>query len=424
MKCVIMAGGKGTRLHDILHNIPKPMVDVCGKPVLEHEIDCLKEQGITEYIITVSHRADAIMDYFGDGTRFGVKIEYYKEDQPLGNAGALFRIREKLTEDFLLINGDMLFQIDVERFTARHKECDAWITLLTHPNHHPYDSVLIETDKCGLVSRWITKEDYRNYYYKNRTNAGLHIMSPKSLGVFPETDQVDLDRQIIRPLIGKRKVVAYDSSEYVKDIGTPERLEQARQDYEKGVIAAKYLKRKQRAVFLDRDGVINRYVGFLTDISDFELIPGAAEAISLLNRAGLLVVVVTNQPVIARGDITIEQLEMIHCKMETLLGEMGAYVDGIYFCPHHPDAGFKGEIKELKTDCDCRKPKPGMLLRAAEDYNIDLSKSWMIGDEKRDIEAGNAAGTSTILLSGQKKEFGQKYTFASIQEAIQLILNS
>ena len=113
-----------------------------------------------------------------------------------------------------------------------------------------------------------------------------------------------------------------------------------------------------------------------------------AEAIKLINKSGYLVVVVTNQPVIARGEVTESELQLIHNKMETELGTEGAYLDAIYYCPHHPDKGFEGEIERLKIECDCRKPKPGMFFRAAEDFNIDLCSSWMIGDSENDILAG------------------------------------
>ena len=136
------------------------------------------------------------------------------------------------------------------------------------------------------------------------------------------------------------------------------------------------------------------------------------EAIKKINQSGYLAVVVTNQPVIARGEVTYDKLKEIHNKMETLLGKDGAYLDGIYFCPHHPDSGFEGEIKELKIDCNCRKPKPGMLIKAAEDLNVDLSMSWMIGDGKSDILAGKNAGCKTALIG--EDDYGQDITVDSI----------
>ena len=398
MKVVIMAGGKGTRISSVASDIPKPMIPIEGKPVLEHEILCLREQGFTDIILTVSHLGHIIMDYFKDGSTFGVNIEYYFEEEPLGNAGALFRIKYKLTEDFLLLNADAVFDVDFNRFVDYHKAHGGLVTLFTHPNSHPYDSGLVIADEMGAVLSWLAKEDERPEYYKNRVNAGLHVISPKVLEVEITTPKVDLDRQLLKPLSGTGKMFAYDSPEYVKDMGTPERYESVSRDFKLGKVKAKNLHNKQKAVFLDRDGVINKLVGFLRDINEFELLEGVSEAIGKINASGYLAIVITNQPVIARGEVTYEELQEIHNKMETLLGKKGAYLDGIYFCPHHPHKGYEGEIPELKFDCDCRKPKPGMLLKAAEDFNIDLSQSWMIGDSESDIMAGRAAGCKTAFI--------------------------
>ena len=371
MKVVIMAGGKGTRISSVASDIPKPMIRIADKPVLEHEIECLKAQGFFDIIITVSHLGEQIMQYFGDGSKFGVNIEYYFEKEPLGNAGALYEIKDKLTEDFLLLNADSLFNIDFNRFAKYHKSKGGLATLFTHPNSHPYDSGLIFADSNCCVTKWLNKEDDRPKWYKNRVNAGLHILSPKLLQKRPDTPKVDLDRQILKPLAGSGKMFAYDSPEYVKDMGTPDRYYRVCDDFEKGIIQAKNLHNKQRAIFLDRDGTINKYVGFLRNIDDFELIDGVADAIKKINDSGYLSIVITNQPVIARGEVSLEELDEIHRKMETLLGQKGAYLDGIYYCPHHPDKGFEGERIEYKIDCDCRKPKPGLIFKAAKDFNID-----------------------------------------------------
>ena len=398
MKTVIMAGGKGTRITSIASDIPKPMIFIAGKPVLEWEIECLRKQGFKDLIITVSHLGNTIIDYFGDGSKFGVNIDYYFEETPLGNAGALFKIKDKLTDDFLLLNADSIFDIDFNKFVEYHFQKGGLVTLFTHPNSHPYDSGLIVSNKNGEVVKWLAKDDKRPTWYKNRVNAGLHVINKRLLGIEITTEKVDLDKQLLKPLQGTGKMFAYDSPEYVKDMGTPDRYYAVCEDFRKGVVHAKNLKNKQKAIFLDRDGTINKYVGFLRNIDDFELLDGVAEAIKKINSNGYLAIVVTNQPVIARGEVAFEQLEEIHNKMETLLGNEGAYLDAIYFCPHHPHKGYEGEIPELKIDCECRKPKPGMLLKAAEDFNIDLSRSWMIGDDDNDVIAGKAAGCRSIKL--------------------------
>ena len=428
MKVVLMAGGRGTRISELFPDIPKPLIPIENIPVLEREIVSLRNQGFTDIILTIGYMAEKIQAYFGNGNKLGVNISYFVEEKPLGNAGALFFL--DLKEDFLLLNADAVFDVDFNRMVAFHKQHGGLVTLFTHPNSHPYDSGLIIAGENGKVEKWLAKEDERSLYYKNRVNAGLHVISPKALelsGVNKEeigkeidgkVKKVDLDRQILKPLCGTGTMFCYDSPEYVKDMGTPERFRAVEEDYKKGVVSAKNLKNKQKAIFLDRDGTINKYVGFLRKEEEFELLPGVAEAVKRINKSGYLAVVVTNQPVIARGEVTYSQLENIHNKMETLLGKEGAYLDGIYFCPHHPHSGYEGEVKELKIDCDCRKPKPGMLLKAAEDLNIDLSQSYIVGDGENDIKAGKAAGCKTVLLNTECDYYGQDICVASLKDFV------
>ena len=425
MKVVIMAGGKGTRIASVRSDVPKPMINICGKPILEHQIDNLKACGLTDIILVIGYLGDKIKEYFGDGSKFGVNIEYFVEDHPLGTAGALFKMPQ-LTEDFLLLCGDVIIDVDFNRFIAFHKEHQAWASLVAHPNGHPYDSSLLVTEidapktvggmpeDTHRVIRWMAKEDERTYY-KNRVNAGIELISPELLKEtmknfvprHPETpDKIDLDRDVLKPNIPSGKIFAYDTPEYIKDMGTPDRFYETEQDIESGKVHARNLKNKQKAIFLDRDGTINKMVGFVTKSEQFELIEGAAEAIKAINKSGYLAIVVTNQPVIARGDCTFEELQTIHDKMETELGKVGAFVDAIYVCPHHTDKGFEGERPEYKCNCDCRKPKPGLLLQAAKDFNIDLSESYMIGDSHRDVEAGENAGVKKSIMVEENEENG------------------
>ena len=423
MKTVIMAGGRGTRIASVANDVPKPMINICGKPILEHQIDNLKACGLTDIILVIGYLGEKIKDYFGDGSRFGVCIEYFIEDHPLGTAGALFKMPQ-LTEDFLLLCGDVIIDVDFNRFIAFHREKKAWASLVAHPNGHPYDSSLLVTEieapkmaggmpvDTHQVICWMAKEDER-LYYKNRVNAGIELISPELLKEtmknfvprHPETpDKIDLDRDVLKINIGSGRIYAYDTPEYVKDMGTPDRFFEAENDIKTGKVHAHNLKNRQKAIFLDRDGTINKMVGFITKPEQFELLPGVAKAIKAINKSGYLAIVITNQPVIARGDCTFEQLQTIHNKMETELGKEGAFVDAIYVCPHHTDKGCSGERPEYKCDCDCRKPKPGLLLQAAKDFNIDLSQSYMIGDSDGDVKAGENAGVKEAIRVEQNQE--------------------
>lgn len=411
MKAVIQAGGKGTRISEITGDvIPKPMLEISGYPILYHQMMNLKKNGITDITVIIGHLGNVIKDYFGDGKQFGLNISYVEEDpqKPLGTAGSLYFLKDKLKENFVFLLADVFIDIDFEKMEQYHIANNADVTLLTHPNGHPFDSDLV-VEEGGVVKAFDYKSNNRTTYnYKNLVNAGVMIFSPSVFKYLTELRKYNYEKDIIVPLINEGKVVSYKSSEYAKDMGTPERYRRVQEDYNSGICDAKNLANKQKAIFLDRDGTINEYVGFLRKEEDFRLIPGVSEAIKKINNSGYLAIVVTNQPVIARGEVTEEELEEIHKKMETLLGLDGAYIDDIYYCPHHPDKGFEGEIPELKIECDCRKPKTGMLEKAAREHNIDISSSIMIGDSTLDIKMAENAGMQSVLLkTGQKGEDGK-----------------
>ena len=394
MKTVIMAGGKGTRIAEIADDIPKPMIPVCGKPILEHQIEVLKKNGLIDIVLVVGHLGNSIKEHFGDGSSFGCDITYFTETEPLGTAGALYKL-ENLCGDFILLNGDTIFDIDFSRMIDFHKEKKAGVSVAVHPNNHPFDSSLIITNNNCQITGWLNKEDERKYY-KNLVNAGIHILSTGFLKSCPQSkEKVDLDRDILKPSIMSGKIFAYSTPEYIKDMGTPERYSQVTSDIKNGIVKGKNLKIKQKAVFLDRDGTINTFNNFVTKPEDFFLIDGVARAIKKINNMGYLAIVITNQPVIARGEVDLETLELIH----------------------NPDSGFAGERAEYKIDCDCRKPKPGMIFRAARKYNIDLSASFMVGDDMRDINAGLNAGCIPIFLTNNKNSIDNNIkSFSNLKE--------
>lgn len=411
MKAVIMAGGKGSRVVTLNANVPKPMFPILGKTILEYQMESLVKSGIKDITLIVGYLKDIVINHFGDGQKFGVNISYIEESEPLGTAGALYYLKEE-HDDFILVFGDLILDIDFNRFMEFHKEHAAAITLYGHPNSHPYDSDVIVMDDENRVTEILNKKIERDFYYHNFVNAGIYCMNPKALECISAPENIDLEKVLIAALIKKGKVYAYKSTEYVKDMGTPDRLEAVSSDIKNGVVAGRSLKQKQKAIFLDRDGTINEYVCFLRNIDDFKLLPFVGEAIAKINASPYLAIVATNQPVVARGEVTYQELNEIHKKMETELGRQGAYLDDIFFCPHHPDGGYEGEIAELKVNCDCRKPRIGMMIRAADRYHIDLSQSWYIGDTTRDIQTGKNAGMRTILVQTGEAGKDGKYDAA------------
>lgn len=400
LKAVILAGGFGTRLGVRYGNIPKPMAPLCGKPILQRQIETLRREGIKDFILVTHHLSEVIENYFGDGSDFGVNIEYFVEDEPGGTAGAL---KELGTDgDFLLCGGDLVMDFSLDRMVDFHKKNNALITLFTHPNTHPFDSTTLLTDSDNKVTGILSKAD-KPEFYPNLCNAGVQLVSPEVFRIIDIPRKADFDRDVIAPCIKTGRVFSYKSAEYVFDAGTPERMEKAELDINSSAVENSRFDVPHKAVFLDRDGTINRYKGYITGPEQLELIDGVSDAVSAFHRKGYLVIVITNQPVIARGECTVEELENIHCRLEALLAKDGAYLDAIYYCPHHPDRGFPGENEKYKIKCTCRKPGIGLIVKAQQDFNIDLSASFMAGDSITDIQAALNSGCTPIFI-GDKAE--------------------
>lgn len=424
---VILAGGKGTRLQGIRGDIPKPMMPLAGKPILHYLIDLCKEYKINDIWITVNHLKDSIIQYFGDGSKFGVNIQYFVEDTPLGTVGGVKALENEIDSDFLVLYGDVLVDMDLNRLWKFHLEHASQATLVVHPNDHPHDSDLLEMDEEGKVIAFFPKPHPKDLWMHNQVNAATYIFNPTIFNFLEADRPTDFGKDVFPKLVGKLPMFAYSTPEYLKDMGTPDRLERVEKDILSGKVARRNLKNQQKAIFLDRDGVINYDTDLIHRPEDFQLFPWASEAIRQINKSEYICSLATNQSVIARGLTDLDGLNEIHRKMETELGESGAFLDGIYYCPHHPHGGFEGERPEFKIDCDCRKPKPGMLLKAAKRFNIDLSISWMIGDSERDVMAGRNAGVTTIgLRSGHglrpSKAFPD-FMFDRLDEAVSFILN-
>jgi len=432
MQAVIMAGGKGTRLISLTRDeIPKPMAPVADKPILEWQIDQLKSNGISEIVIAVGHLGEKIIEYFGDGSRYGLNIRYFRETEPLGSAGCLHYVRDMLDNGpFFLVFGDVLFDIDLDRMTKFHYDKKSEATLFVHPNSHPYDSDLVVTDTEDRVIAFDSKNNDRSgYWYDNCVNAGLYLLDKTFCERIEAPVKTDLEKDLLLPMAERgERIYAYRSPEYVKDVGTPDRIAAAEKELMSGIPKARNLKNKQRAVFLDRDGTINVSKGLVYKEEDFELYPFAAEAVGKLNRAGYLAIVITNQPVVARGLCGVEDVENIHNKMKTLLGREGVFFDDVRFCPHHPDKGYPEENPDYKIICRCRKPDIGLIEECVIKYNIDLARSWFVGDTTVDIRTGKNAGTKTALVltgeAGRDGKYDDEPDFVSenLLDAVRKIL--
>ena len=430
MKAVILAGGKGTRLAPVLGaDTPKVLARIGDKTILEHQIESLVQQGVKEIWLLLGHLGKEI-EYFCKQKDWGVALHFLHEEQPLGTAGALKQLEGEIQEDFLVLAGDVMVNFDAQRFLRWHKEKGGILSVVVHPNDHPFDSDLVETDEEGRVLALLRRPHAEDLVFHNLSIASLYIFSPRIFPYIPKGEKSDMEKDVLpRLLQAKERFYAYNTPEYIKDMGTPNRLEEVRKDYESGKISRMSLKNERRAIFLDRDGVLNEEVDQLSKIEDFRLYDFAAEAMKKINESDFMAIVVSNQPMVAKGFMSEKDAQEIQKKLETELGRRDAKIDAAYYCFHHPEKGFEGERAELKIECNCRKPKPGLLLQAKQDFNIDLKRSYMIGDQTVDILAGKNAGCKTILVQtgyagkDARCEAKPDFTAANVLAAVEMVIS-
>jgi len=428
---VILAGGFGTRLSHQFPGIPKPMVPISGVPILERIIAECKRYGYVDILLVLHHLPDQISTHFGDGSNFGVAIKYHIESEPMGTGGALLSVRELLAETFLVLYADVFTSVNLSHFSQFHKDNCADISIVVHPNDHPFDSDLIIIDGDKRVVAFDAPPHDGPDILANLVNAALYLVNKDALDTYIDySGKFDIAQRLFPDLLAAgRTIFAYNTQEYIKDMGTPDRRTRVETDLITGVCASRSLSIARKAIFVDRDGTVNVERGYVTKPNELELISGAGNAIKKINKSKYLAVCITNQPVIARGECSFKMLDMIHNHLDVLLGEHGSYLDGLYFCPHHTDSGFSGEIPDLKKNCDCRKPEPGLFLRASSELSINLSKSWMIGDRSTDVAAAKLAGMMTAVVETGAGGLDGKcavrphFTGCDVNEVVDFILN-
>ena len=430
-QAVILAGGMGTRLKAITGDLPKPLAPVDGKPLLERQLDLLALSGVRDVCVLCGYRADAIADFCGDGARWGLNIACIAEDRARGTAGAVLDALDHLHDSFFVLYGDTVLDVDLGAMARAHEAARPDATLLVHPNDHPADSDIVEVDADGVVLAIHGYPHPPGKDLPNLVNAGLYILEKRALTTLDALpEKPDFGKHVFARMVEQgMRLLGYRSPEYIKDAGTPERLEKTGKDLRSGRVAALSLRTPAPAIFLDRDGVLNEERSYISHPDQVVLIDGVAEALKQLNRSHYRTVVITNQPVIARGEASEADLQRVHNRLDTLLGAEGAYVDALYWCPHHPDKGYAGERTELKIVCDCRKPARGMIDKAAAELNIDIAASWYVGDMTTDIELARRCGMRSVLVEtgfgGRDGKFDARPTHVapSLREAVAFILD-
>jgi len=424
MKAAIIAGGLGRRMYEMTDNSPKPMLPIGPKPLLEHQIELFSRWGCEEITLCTGYLSQSIEDYFSN-TIAPANIRFSVEEKPLGTAGALKLAFPDLNEPLLVLYGDIMVDMDVRAFIDFHIAHSPVASLVVHPNDHIDDSDLIELDQDNRIVNMYRKPHDPEKYYPNLDNCGFYIFEPEVIDLIPEGVKSDIAHDVFpRILQGDLSMYGYRSAEYLKDIGTPTRHEEVKQDWQSGKIQRLNRTQPRPAIFLDRDGVLINDVHHLHRLDQVHMISNVVEAIQTVNKSDFLAIVVTNQSVLARGLCTEEELRMIHYKIETLLGHERAWLDGIYYCPHHPEHAYRGN-----STCKCRKPQTGMIERAQHEFNIDLKKSFMIGDSTCDIETARRVGVTPILLKtgyaglyGQY-DIGNVSVYEDLLDAVNVIAN-
>ncbi len=404
---VIACGGLGTRLKEITKDIPKPLYPINGKSTIERCIEELFNHSFTNILITLNYKSDCFKKFIEQlEQKFNINIDIYVEEIPLGECGALWFFKEELAEDFIFINGDLIFSIDFNRLIYFHKRLSSNLTLVTHTSDHPEDSDLVSTPNGTLIEDIFTK-DIQKHFNKNAYlgNSGISIIKKKLLEQIKAPDLQE-SNSIFNYIVKKTfslniNIYSYNTTEYIKDMGTPTRLKLVEKDLLQNKVNLRNYINKQKALFLDRDNtLIYCDLGkYILNRKDIRFIDENLNKIKSISKGYDLVCLVTNQPSIAMGNLTLRKLEEINSFIIKYCLTKGLKIDVVTYCPHHPHVGFDKEILFLKKDCFCRKPNPGLFLEQAFIRNISLENSLMIGDSEVDYMAAKNASCKFINVN-------------------------
>lgn len=381
MKVIILAGGLGTRLQSVVKDVPKPMADINGTPFLELLMTNMLGFGATEFVLCVSYMRDKIMDYFGEEF-CGVRVKYSIEEQPLGTGGAIKQAFDLFDlDEAVVINGDSFIKMDYADFYRKNRGRQLSIALKYMEDASRYG--LVETQgECILCFNEKSSEAKSGLI-----NTGIYMINKSLWKHAPQETKFSFEKDILEKYIGTLNATYYKTENYFIDIGVPESYNQALRELKDIILP------RCKALFLDRDGVINVDKHHVYKIEDCEFVEGIFDLCRRYKSNGYKLIVVTNQAGIAKGIYTKEDYFKFRDYVHKAFFEHRCALDGEYYCPYHQEA----TIEEYRQNSNDRKPNPGMILRAAKDFNIDLSKSVLIGDKESDIEAGKRANIKELI---------------------------
>ena len=378
-QAVILAGGRGERMRPLTDIRPKPMIEVCGKPFLEHQIRLLRDQGFRKFLLLLGYLPEVVKNYFGDGSKWGVQIDYSVTAVEDLTGRRVKLAEDKLDDIFLLVYCDNYWPLPMDKMWRRFVESSAPMMLTVYSNRDNYTKSVLKVDEAGFVSVYDKKQKTPDL---QGTEISFAILRRQLIERLP-AGNISLEETLFPPLIARHQLAAFVTHHRYYSVGDTFRLP----------ITEQFLSRRP-AIILDRDGVLNEKAPraqYIRNWSEFKWRPGAKESLCRLNEAGFKVIIVSNQAGINRGAMTEQDLRSIHLQMVAEVEQSGGRVDAIYYCPHDWDEG-----------CECRKPRPGMLFQAQHDFNLDLSRTLFIGDDERDAQAAEAAGCLPALISGNR----------------------
>ena len=404
---VLACGGLGTRLREITHEIPKPLFLVNGKSTLERAIEELDNYQFRNVILTIGYKSNNFFEFVDQlNKKYRINIEVFVEKIPMGECGALWIIKDKLCDDFIFINGDLIFSIEFKKLFYFHKRLSSNLTLVTHTSDHPEDSDLVSVPNGTLVEDIFLKDNNKEIK-KNAYlgNSGICVINKFLLDKIEppnENESKSIFHFVVKRLFDLNiNVYSYNTTEYIKDMGTPKRLRVVEEDLSSKKVYKKNYKNLQKTLFLDRDNTLikcekGRYILKVEDINFYR---NNIEKIIPISLNYDFVCLITNQPSLSMGKLTLNDLNEINSFIIKFCLSIGLKIDVVTFCPHHPHKGYEGEIQILKQDCFCRKPNPGLFFEQAFFRNIDLKASLMIGDSQNDYLAAINAGCKFLNVN-------------------------
>jgi D-glycero-D-manno-heptose 1,7-bisphosphate phosphatase len=374
-QAVILAGGCGTHPGDLARPTPTPLLPVRGRSFLDYLVWNLKRHGIRQLVFSVGALAEPFQAHFGDGRDHGIRADYVIEPGSRGKGGALISALPRLEETFLVLDADTLFDVnylDLERF------CDQTAAPAVLALRHVADA--------GRYGQVDLSADQRITGFRDKVggasglvNGGLYLLRRRALEDLP-LKSCSLEDDLFPVLAGRGELAGKPYIGFFLDLGVPGSYQEAEWRLPAW--------RRKPAAFLDRDGVLNEERDFVHRPNQFAWVPGAPEAVKWLNDHGYLVLVVTNQSGIARGYFSEADFLRFTDWIQDELRAWGAHIDATYYCPHHPTEGQGG----YRQPCECRKPSPGLFRRALAEWEVDVERSFALGDKDRDLLAAQAAG--------------------------------